>query len=163
MRLLFRFYNPTEGEILVAGQPITKVTQKSLRQAMGVVPQDTVLFNESVRFNIRYGNPSAPIEDVVAAAKGAEIHDSIVSFPGSFTGRSRRRFVLFAVSFPTAVRQLGTGTNQPLPCRQMVTTPLWGNEDSSSAAERSSGLLLRAPCSRCAQVWEERATCWRLW
>jgi ATP-binding cassette subfamily B (MDR/TAP) protein 6 len=66
---------------LIDGQDIKAVTQKSLRQNIGVVPQDTVLFNDTIEFNIRYGNFNASEEDIVNVAKAAQIHDRIMSFP----------------------------------------------------------------------------------
>ena len=72
-RLLFRFYDVTSGNIRIGEADIRSVTQKSLRQAIGVVPQDTVLFNDTIGYNIGYGNPSATFEDIQAAAKLAQI------------------------------------------------------------------------------------------
>ncbi|KAG1676100.1 DNA polymerase lambda [Nymphon striatum] len=80
-RLLFRLFDVQFGSILIDGQNIAKVTQKSVRQAIGVVPQDTVLFNEDIRSNIRYGRISASDEDVEKAAACAQIHNRIVNFP----------------------------------------------------------------------------------
>ena len=72
-RLLFRFYDVIRGEILIDGQNISEVTQKSLRSLIGVVPQDTVMFNESLRHNIQYGRLDASFEDMQAAARSAQI------------------------------------------------------------------------------------------
>ncbi len=83
-RLLFRFYDVSSGRILIDGQNTQQVTQKSLRQAIGIVPQDTVLFNESILYNIQYANPSATKNDVIAAAKTAYIHDFIESLPQGY-------------------------------------------------------------------------------
>ncbi|TAG34921.1 MAG: ABC transporter ATP-binding protein/permease [Polaromonas sp.] len=84
-RLLFRFYdvsNPQEGgRITIAGQDIKQVTQASVRQAIGIVPQDTVLFNDTVAYNIAYGKPGATQEQVESAAKAARIHDFISVTP----------------------------------------------------------------------------------
>ena len=80
-RLLFRFFDIQSGSICIDGQDIREVTQVSLRQAIGVVPQDTVLMNDTIRYNIRYGNIEASDEEVVAAAKAAQIHERIMSFP----------------------------------------------------------------------------------
>ena len=80
-RLLFRFYDVQEGRITIAGQDIKHVTQASVRQAIGIVPQDTVLFNDTVEYNIAYGRPGANREEVEAAARAARIHDFIVSTP----------------------------------------------------------------------------------
>ncbi len=80
-RLLFRFYEPTAGRILVDGQDIRAVTQSSLRAAIGMVPQDTVLFNDTVLYNISYGRDGASEADVVAAAENAQIDPFIRSLP----------------------------------------------------------------------------------
>ncbi|PXW91219.1 ATP-binding cassette subfamily B protein [Nitrosomonas sp. Nm84] len=83
-RLLFRFYDVQSGCILVNDQDIRDVTQQSLRKAMGIVPQDTVLFNDSIYYNIAYGQPDAPQEEVFAAAQSAHIHDFIESLPEKY-------------------------------------------------------------------------------
>ncbi|WP_297323767.1 ABC transporter ATP-binding protein/permease [Nitrosomonas sp.] len=83
-RLLFRFYDVQSGCILINDQDIRDVTQQSLRKAMGIVPQDTVLFNDSIYYNIAYGQPDAPQEAVFAAAQSAHIHDFIESLPEKY-------------------------------------------------------------------------------
>jgi ABC-type transport system involved in Fe-S cluster assembly fused permease/ATPase subunit len=83
-RLLFRFYEVGRGAILIDGQDIRDVTQASLRQAIGIVPQDTVLFNDTIEYNIQYGQPNASREKVIAAAKAAHIHDFIESLPDGY-------------------------------------------------------------------------------
>ncbi len=83
-RLLFRFYDATGGSITIDGQNIRSVTQTSLRQAIGIVPQDTVLFNDTVQYNIAYGRPGATLEEVQAAARAAHIHDFIASTPKGY-------------------------------------------------------------------------------
>ena len=83
-RLLFRFYDATSGTITIDGQNIRSVTQASLRQAIGIVPQDTVLFNDTVQYNIAYGRPGATLEEVQAAARAAHIHDFIASTPKGY-------------------------------------------------------------------------------
>ncbi|WP_020593174.1 ABCB family ABC transporter ATP-binding protein/permease [Kiloniella laminariae] len=83
-RLLFRFYDLDGGKITIDGQDIAGVTQASLRQSIGIVPQDTVLFNDSIYYNIAYGRPSANREEVEAAAKLAKIHDFILSLPDGY-------------------------------------------------------------------------------
>lgn len=90
-RLLFRFYDITGGSIRIDGQDIRDVTQTSLHQAIGVVPQDTVLFNDTVYYNIAYGNPDAPREAVEAAAKAAKIHDFIMSLPDGYEAKVGER------------------------------------------------------------------------
>lgn len=84
LRLLFRFYDPSSGHIYIDGQDIAGVKQSSLRQNIGVVPQDTVLFNDTILYNIRYGDVNASDEDVFRAAKAAQIHDKILSFPDGY-------------------------------------------------------------------------------
>jgi ATP-binding cassette, subfamily B, heavy metal transporter len=83
-RLLFRFYDVDAGRILIDGQDIRDVQQVSLRAALGIVPQDTVLFNDTVYYNIAYGRPSATREEVEAAARLARIHDFVVSLPDGY-------------------------------------------------------------------------------
>ena len=83
-RLLFRFYDVTAGAILIDGQDIRKVTQASLRAAIGIVPQDTVLFNDTIYYNIAYGRPDATREEILQAARSAHIHDFIESLPQGY-------------------------------------------------------------------------------
>jgi len=83
-RLLFRFYDVQAGCVRINGHDIRKLTQASLRAAIGIVPQDTVLFNDSIYYNIQYGRPEAPREEVIAAAKSAHIHDFIESLPDRY-------------------------------------------------------------------------------
>ena len=83
-RLLFRFYDVTGGRILIDGQDIREVTQDSVRAAIGMVPQDTVLFNDSIYYNIEYGREGASRDEIIAAAKSAQIHDFIKSLPEGY-------------------------------------------------------------------------------
>ena len=83
-RLLFRFYDVVGGALRIDGQDIRDVTQQSLHAQIGVVPQDTVLFNDTVHYNIAYGRPDAPEAEIIAAAKAAKIHDFIVSLPDGY-------------------------------------------------------------------------------
>jgi ATP-binding cassette subfamily B protein len=83
-RLLFRFYDVNKGAISIDGQDIRSVTQQSLRAAIGIVPQDTVLFNDTIEYNIAYGRPGASHTDIVAAARAASIHDFIESLPDGY-------------------------------------------------------------------------------
>ncbi|MDG1736754.1 MAG: ABC transporter ATP-binding protein/permease [Paracoccaceae bacterium] len=83
-RLLFRFYDVTDGALRIDGQDVRDVTQTSLHDSIGVVPQDTVLFNDTVGYNIAYGKAGATHEDVIAAAKAAQIHDFISSLPDGY-------------------------------------------------------------------------------
>ena len=83
-RLLFRFYDVGQGSIQINGQDIRSVTQTSLRAAIGIVPQDTVLFNDTIYYNIAYGRPEASREEVIAAAQAAHIHTFIESLPQGY-------------------------------------------------------------------------------
>jgi ATP-binding cassette, subfamily B, heavy metal transporter len=83
-RLLFRFYDSTSGRILIDGQDIRDVAQKSLRCAIGIVPQDTVLFNDTIYYNISYGRPEATREEVIQAARAAHIHEFVESLPDGY-------------------------------------------------------------------------------
>lgn len=83
-RLLFRFYDVQQGRILIDGQDISQVTQASLRAAIGIVPQDTVLFNESLRYNLAYANPQASEEEIIEAARLAQLHDFVQSLPEGY-------------------------------------------------------------------------------
>jgi ATP-binding cassette subfamily B protein len=90
-RLLFRFYEPTSGRITIDDQDITKVTQASLRRALGIVPQDTVLFNDTVGYNIGYGRDGATQAEIEEAARGAAIHDFIMSLPDRYEAKVGER------------------------------------------------------------------------
>ncbi len=83
-RLLYRFYDVSGGAITIDGQDIRKVTQTSVRRAIGIVPQDTVLFNDTVEYNIAYGRPGASREEVEAVARAARIHDFIAATPAGY-------------------------------------------------------------------------------
>ncbi|MES2324541.1 MAG: ABC transporter ATP-binding protein/permease [Pseudomonadota bacterium] len=83
-RLLFRFYDVNDGAITIDGQDLRNTTQESLRAAIGIVPQDTVLFNDTIEYNIAYGKPGATKADIVAAARAASIHDFIETLPDGY-------------------------------------------------------------------------------
>ena len=83
-RLMFRFYDVTGGSLSIDGQDVRDVTQNSLHENIGIVPQDTVLFNDTVGYNIAYGRHDASHDDVIAAAKAAKIHDFISSLPDGY-------------------------------------------------------------------------------
>jgi ATP-binding cassette subfamily B protein len=90
-RLLYRFYDVTDGRIAVNGVDIRDVRQASLRAAIGIVPQDTVLFNDDIRYNVRYGRPDATEDEVTEAARSAHIHDFIMTLPDQYaTGVGER-------------------------------------------------------------------------
>jgi len=90
-RLLFRFYDATAGRVLVDGQDVREVTQESLRAAIGVVPQDTVLFNDTIRYNIAYGRPDATQAEIEAAARRAQVHDFVLRLPDGYDTRVGER------------------------------------------------------------------------
>jgi ATP-binding cassette subfamily B protein len=90
-RLLFRFYDVTGGAIRIEGQDIRDITQDSLRAAIGVVPQDTVLFNDTIRYNIAYGRPGATQAQVEHAARQAQVHDFVMRLPDGYDTRVGER------------------------------------------------------------------------
>ncbi len=90
-RLIFRFYDVQSGAIRIAGQDIRDLTQDSLRRAIGIVPQDTVLFNDTVAYNIAYGRPGASQEEIVQAAQAARIHAMIAASPEGYATRVGER------------------------------------------------------------------------
>jgi ATP-binding cassette, subfamily B, heavy metal transporter len=90
-RLLFRFYDVTGGRVAVDGQDIRDVTQDSLRAAIGVVPQDTVLFNDTIRYNIAYGRPGATQDEIEHAARQAQVHDFVLRLPDGYDTRVGER------------------------------------------------------------------------
>ena len=83
-RLLFRFYDPTNGSIYINDENINSISQHSLRKIIGVVPQDTVLFNDTIHYNISYGDPKASEDDIIKAAKNADIHDFVIGLPDGY-------------------------------------------------------------------------------
>ena len=90
-RLLFRFYDVTGGSVLVDGQDVRGLTQHSLRAAIGVVPQDTVLFNDTIRYNIAYGRPGATDAEIENAARLAQVHDFVTRLPDGYATRVGER------------------------------------------------------------------------
>ncbi len=90
-RLMFRFYDVVQGRILIDGQDVRDVTQDSLRAAIGVVPQDTVLFNDTIRYNIAYGRPDATQAEIEAAARAAQVHAFVTQLPDGYDTRVGER------------------------------------------------------------------------
>ncbi|KAJ3377895.1 Homocysteine S-methyltransferase 1, partial [Lobulomyces angularis] len=82
--LIFRFYDALSGKIEIDDQDLKTVTQYSFRKEIGVVPQDSILFNNSISYNIRYGNVNATDEEIISAAKNAKIHEKIIQFPEGY-------------------------------------------------------------------------------
>jgi ATP-binding cassette subfamily B protein len=93
MKLLFRFYSPIAGSVEIDGQNLSSVTQNSLRNAIGIVPQDTVLFNDTIAYNIAYGRPNATRADVVRAARAAQLDELIERLPDHYDTRVGERGV----------------------------------------------------------------------
>src|SRR5687768_14496498 len=91
LRLLYRFYDPAQGSIRIDGQDLRHVTLDSLRRHIGVVPQETTLFNDTIFYNIQYGNPNATREQVIEAAKLARIHESIMRMPEQYEAKVGER------------------------------------------------------------------------
>ena len=90
-RLLYRFYDIDSGSITIGGTEIRQLCQASLRQAIGIVPQDTVLFNDTIRYNIRYGRPDASDAEVETAARAAQLHDFVAQLPAGYDSRVGER------------------------------------------------------------------------
>ncbi|MGH7080936.1 MAG: ABCB family ABC transporter ATP-binding protein/permease [Acetobacteraceae bacterium] len=90
-RLIFRFYEPTGGRILIDGMDVREVTEASLRAVIGIVPQDTVLFNDTIRYNVAYGRPGASEAEIEAAARLAQIHDFVRRLPEGYATRVGER------------------------------------------------------------------------
>lgn len=84
LRLLYRFYDLTSGVIRIDGQDISTVTQVSLRRAIGIVPQDSVLWNDTIGANVAYGKEGSGDEEIIAAAKAAKLHERIMGFPEQY-------------------------------------------------------------------------------
>lgn len=84
LRLLYRFYDINSGVIRIDGQDISKVTQLSLRRAIGIVPQDSVLWNDTIGANVAYGKEGSNDEEIIIAAKAAKLHERIMGFPEQY-------------------------------------------------------------------------------
>ena len=146
-RLLFRFYDVDEGRITIDGQDIRDVTQQSLRAAIGIVPQDTVLFNDTIYYNVAYGRPGASREEVEDAAKLAHIHDFVVNLPDGYKsmvgerglklsgGEKQRVAIVFQPEFD--LHRLTAGrVDAPLGNTIRLRQPCRGDGATGSAAER---------------------------
>lgn len=95
-RLLFRFYDPNSGSIKVDGHDLRDVNLRELRDALGVIPQDTILFNETILYNIRYGRPDATMEEVQIAATKAELHEMIERLPDKYQTKVGERGIMLS-------------------------------------------------------------------
>jgi len=101
MRLVFRFYDPDSGSIKIDGQDLRHVDLRELRHAIGIIPQDTILFNDTILYNIKYGRPTATPEEVEDAARRAELHDMINRLPDKYnTTVGERGIVLSGKQLP---------------------------------------------------------------
>lgn len=101
VRLLYRFFEPQNGSILIGGQNINDVDLESLRKSIAIVPQDSVLFHNTIKYNINYGNLAKSHADVENAAKMADIHDSILNWPNGYDTQVKRRKSLTLSSHST--------------------------------------------------------------
>jgi ABC-type multidrug transport system fused ATPase/permease subunit len=84
LRLLYRFYDPTAGSVRIAGRDVRDWELASVRKPLGTVPQDVVLFNDTIRYNIAYGKPDASDEEIESAAKAARLHDAVIGMPDGY-------------------------------------------------------------------------------
>lgn len=141
-RLLFRFYDTTSGRILINGQDIKTATQKSLRAAIGIVPQDSVLFNDSIYYNIVYGRPGAARDEVIAAAKSAHIHDFIQSLPDQYDTTVGERGL-----------KLSGGEKQRVAIARAIlkTPPIMIFDEATSALDSKSEKAIQAGLKRIAR------------
>jgi ATP-binding cassette subfamily B protein len=141
-RLLLRFYDVTEGRIMIDGQDIRTISWKSLRSAIGVVPQDTVLFNDTIAYNIAYGRNGATFNDIVAAAKSAHIHDLIDSLPQKYDTEVGERGV-----------KLSGGEKQRIAlARAMLKNPpILIFDEATSALDSKSERAIQAELERLAR------------
>ncbi len=140
-RLLYRFYDVQSGGVVVKGTDIRQLTQASLRSAIGIVPQDTVLFNDTIFYNIQYGRPDATRDDVIAAAKAAHIHDFIESTPDKYETRVGERGL-----------KLSGGEKQRVAIARAVlkNPPILIFDEATSALDSKSEKAIQAELERIA-------------
>ena len=139
VRLLFRFYDVDEGAILIDGQDLRDVTQESLRAAIGLVPQDTVLFNDTIRANIAYGRPGAGQAEIEAAAHAAQIHEFIRLLPDGYDTMVGERGL-----------KLSGGEKQRVAIARMVLKdpPILVFDEATSALDSGTERLIQAALRR---------------
>ena len=141
VRLLFRFYEVRGGSVSIDGQDVREVTQLSLRRAIGVVPQDTVLFNDTVAANIAYGRPGASQAEIEAAARVAQIHDFITSLPEGYAAKVGERGL-----------KLSGGEKQRVAIARVMlkNPPLLVLDEATSALDSRTEQALRGALERVA-------------
>jgi ATP-binding cassette subfamily B protein len=139
VRLLFRFYDVDEGRILIDGQDVRDLTQDSLRAAIGLVPQDTVLFNDTIGANIAYGRPGASQGAIEAAARAAQIHDFVMTLPDRYETLVGERGL-----------KLSGGEKQRVAIARMVLKdpPILVFDEATSALDSGTERLIQAGLRR---------------
>ncbi len=105
LRLLYRFYEANTGIVLIGGNDIRDLQKESLQKSIAVIPQDVVLFNETIGYNVNYGNLNASMDQVIVAAKKAKIHDTIMSFPAGYDTKVGERGLKLSGGEKQRVRQ----------------------------------------------------------
>jgi ATP-binding cassette subfamily B protein len=144
VKLLFRLYQPERGVIRIDGQDIGKVTQRSLREAIGIVPQDTVLFNETIAYNIAYGRPSATRADVVGAARAAQLDEFIERLPDYYDTRVGERGVRLSGGERQSIAIVRAILKDPQSPRS--SPALWRRKRPSRASKSSARSVARHAC-----------------
>jgi ATP-binding cassette, subfamily B, heavy metal transporter len=141
-RLLFRFYDVDNGRITINGQDIRAVTQTSLRACLGIVPQDTVLFNDTIFYNINYGRPDATREEVLDAARAAHIHDFIVTLPDGYEAKVGERGL-----------KLSGGEKQRVAIARAIlkNPPIFVFDEATSALDSRSEKAIQGELERIAE------------
>uniref|UniRef100_A0A8C0G4K8 Iron-sulfur clusters transporter ABCB7, mitochondrial n=1 Tax=Chelonoidis abingdonii TaxID=106734 RepID=A0A8C0G4K8_CHEAB len=174
VRLLFRFFEPRKGNIYVAGQNIQDISLESLRKAIGVVPQDAVLFHNTIYYNLLYGNVGASAEEVYAVAKLAGIHDAITRMPNGYntqvgerglklSGKSVKMYILCTLfNILSAMRDLVKHRTTVFIAHRLSTV-VDADEilvlDQGKVAERGSHLdLLASPSSLYYEMWHTQSS-----
>jgi ATP-binding cassette subfamily B protein len=141
-RLLLRFYDPDAGIVRVGGQDLREVTQQSLRASVGIVPQDTVLFNDTLAYNIGYGRPGASRDEIIAAARAAHIHEAISALPEGYDTMAGERGV-----------KLSGGERQRIAIARIILRdpPVLILDEATSALDARAERAVQAELDRIAQ------------